>query len=615
MPAQGEPEERTQGVQYRLEGAVITAYRDTPSLYSAASGLTLLDSERIESREVYAPSRIIETVPNINLEGTNKGAFYCPGIRGFGASNNIILIDGVPVNTGFANWGSILSLPSHDIDRIEVLRGSNTIIYGPNAMGGVVNIMTTGPERENRAGGDIRVGSNGFQRMVLDYGFDRGGGDYLITVSHDQENGYLRNTDMEALNLSFKTDRRGEGSRLRIRADYADAEVGVPLDPNAPQRYDYWRNGRSSIAYENQLTARLSLSTHAFVNLERSRLIVYTDTTMAEIEDDFHNSGSTVGAEVTTNALLSQGNLVSVGLEAKKDRLDMAYIGGEQGFSLVGVFVQDVIATSEYLTVNLGGRADRHTISGDVFNYNVGAVVRPSGSTSPSRVPVFRVSYGTTSRFPALRELYMTDPAPGRGDPTLDKEEGRGFEVGLEQCASSSIKARVTYFRTRARELIERDLTVKPWVFANLGSVTMNGIEVELKGEGPRWHGYFLAISTLDARELDTGDDLDFRPGLKISGGMRHGSGPLTGYLTGRYIGSQRYTVKNPQTGEVSTETIADYFLLETRIVLSLATYGKLSFAVSNLLDEDYDVEGHQQATPILPGPGREYVFGYSVDL
>jgi len=558
---------------------------------------------------------MLETVPNITLEGTNKGAFQCPAIRGFTASNNLVLIDGIPMNTGFANWASALSLPSNNIDHIEVLRGPNTTVYGPNSMGGVINIITREPGKENPAHGDLRFGTHGLQRTLVSYGGKGPGIGYLLSVSRDDDDGYLPNTDMGSMHYSLRTDANVNGSELGLRTEYVDAHVGVPIDPNAPQRFDYWRNARASLAYRLQFSPGFSISSHAYINHEKSRLLVYSDTTFSAVSQDIHNLGTTIGGEVITNFIPSGGNLLTAGFQARRDQVDMAYVGGRKGSSIVGGFLQDVIDIPGRLTINFGLRADHHSISGNAVNADAGAIIRPFRGTGALPGPVIRASYGTSNRFPSLRELYMTSPAPGRGDSSLSRESSRGLELGVEQAIAGNNVARFTYFRTMAEDLIERDLTVKPWVFASLGAVRMEGIELEVERPADRLPGYFLALSTLNAREISSGEELDFRPSLRINMGIDESIGRLRLYATGRYTGIQRYKRKDPETGDTIREGVPDYFLLETRFVYDLSNYGEISLAVDNLLGEDYLVEGHQQATPVLPGRPREFTVGYSIEI
>ena len=143
----------------------------------------------------------------------------------------------------------------------------------------------------------------------------------------------------------------------------------------------------------------------------------------------------------------------------------------------------------------------------------------------------------------------------------------------------------------------------------------MEGMELEIERTAGRWPGYYLSLSTLSAREVDTGEDLDFRPSLRLSVGLDQAAGPLRAYLTCRYTGTQHYKRKDQETGETVRETVPDYLLLESRLAVDLSGYGEFSFAIDNLLNEEYLVEGHQQATPVLPGRGREFTIGYSMQI
>ncbi|MFQ6093161.1 MAG: TonB-dependent receptor plug domain-containing protein [bacterium] len=584
-----------------LEEIVVTATRELPSLYHSPASVSVITADLIDARNVYTVGQMVNTAPNMRLEGTTKGAFKCPCIRGFGASNNIVLLDGIPMNTGFANWGNITSLPANDIRRIEIVRGSNSIVYGPNALGGVINIISRKGEGRLSPKGLIRWGSNNFQKYLASLGGGRERVDCLFTLSRDRSDGYLPNTDYEALNFSTNLGYRVGRTNLRFNGGYIDAEAGVPIDPKAPQRIEPWRGWRGSLALQSRLSPRWHLSANSYVNREKYTIRVYTDTTFAAVKKELPNRGVTYGGEVVNNFALAPNHLLTSGLQVKSDDVDFAYVGGQRQARIYSGFLQHISTYREKVTLNLGLRADGHSSAGSTVNYNLGLVLRPR------RLTKLRLSYGTASRFPAIRELYMVAPAPGRGDIDLKTEESITFEAGLELLVAPLTEAKLTYFRTEAENLIERDLAQKPWVFANISSALMEGVELELSREAlGRW-GYFLNFSSLKAKNTQTDETLNFRPRYQASGGLRYRTGGWDFNLTERYVGRQQYTQLDAR------QTLDGYLVTEVKFNYTLGSYGQLSMAVDTLFDKGYDLEGHQQARPTTPGPSRNYTVGYSV--
>jgi len=565
--------------------------------------MSTITPDLISSRNVYSPVQMMNILPNINVERTTKGAFQCISIRGFSASNNLVLIDGIPINTGFANWGNILSFPMNDIKKIEVIKGSNSIIYGPNALGGVINIITEKGEGKPSLSGEMKIGNYNFERYRASF---EGGGNfnYSINISKNKDGGYLPNTDFTAKHLSAKIGFSLKNSIIHLNTGYIDANSGIPIDPNTPQRVDYWRGLRGSISLETTFPSLGSISFKAYSNSENYKILIYEDTTFTAIKKDLLNRGKTYGGEILGNFLISS-SLLTAGIQAKVDNVDFAYVGGKRKASVYGGFLQDLITYRNILAFNMGVRADYHSISGDQFNYSFGFVLYPSN------ISTVRFSFGTASRFPAIRELYMTSPAPGRGNINLKTERCFSFEGGLDLFLGIGDLS-FSYFHTEARNLIERDLTQSPWVFANINSVRMQGVEVEFTKD---LYGFkfFFNFSYLEAMELDGKRILNFRPKYKANMGINYSLWKLNFSIVERYTGKQFYTVKDPSTGERVEKTIDDYLLTEIKVILNYPSFGKLSLSVDNLFNEKYEIEAHQQALPVIPGEPRRFTFGFEI--
>lgn len=583
---------------YLMPEIVVTATRELRSINLSPASVSLVDSSTINMRNVYAVASMIQTVPNLVLEGTLMGAFQAPSIRGFSAADNLVLWDGVPMNTGFANWGNIVSIPLSNLRKIEVIRGSNAIHYGPNALGGVINILSGGEDRSRLRLG-VRRGSFGFERYEGMFRGEYRELCYSLSASKDLKKGYLKNTDFDGLNLFSKMCL----NNFKTSFAYTDAAMGIPVNPSSPQRFDYWRNGRGSISYQGEFLTRFYLSFLAYANIENSRLLVYTDTSFTKVKDNFKNHSLTQGGELILNSSV-KSVYFSLGLQAKSDVVDMAYIGGKHSTTIYGAFLNGQKNLSQFLTLHLGLRRDRRSLSGEAWNYNMGLIGQWNHQLR------LRLLYGTTSRFPALRELFLQSPSPGRGNENLASERGRTLEGGIDLTFFRGLKAIFSAFYTEADNLIDRDLSVKPWVFENIRSARMKGLEGEISLESKGVDG-FLNLSTLNALDLSTQEPLNFRPRYQIAVGVRTDFFGFSLSFTGRRLGKQRYIEYT--YGGSGVKHIPSYSLLDAKITYTHRLLGELFLAFDNLFDTDYLLEGHQQATPVLPGQPRSFTLGYSI--
>jgi outer membrane cobalamin receptor len=588
---------------YVLEEVIVKADRRL-TLSLSPLDVSLLTEREINWRNVYTPTEMLEIAPNTSVERTTKGAFKCIALRGFSASDNLVLYDGIPMNTGFANWANLMSFPANEIGRIEVVQGPNSIVYGPNAIGGVINLLSKKETGGFSLDGQIRSGDRGFRRYMASFSGGKKA-NYRLSVSRDESDGYLPNTDYRGMNIGGELSFRFKGYNLRFNGGFLDFDAGVPIDPKAPQRIEDWRGRRGSFVMEGNPYAFWTTSIKAYANFESYRIKIFKDTTFSELKKDLLNDGKTLGGEFLNNFLISTDKLLSLGIQWERHLVDFAYVGGRREINLYGAFLQGVFTGIRDFAVTVGIRGDRHSISGDKADFSLGVTY------TPKRGKKLRFSLGTASRYPAIRELYMTSPAPGRGDSTLQMERSYSVETGFDLSLGGTKWLKVNFFYTRAKNLIERDLSVSPWVFSNIGSARMQGLEVEVSSEGE--FGYFFNLSLLDAKDLNEDKPLNFRPNLRANLGLQYGIAGSKVFLTGRFVGEQHYTAYNPETESSEDRILKDYYLVDLKLTYPLLSMLELSLAVDNLLDRDYYVEGHQQATPIIEGEPRRVTLGIDI--
>lgn len=586
---------------YYLEDIFITASREYFTLRYTASSVTEIDSALLGFRNTRIPASIIDVLPSVRIERTTKGALRAPSIRGHNASEILVMLDGIPMNTGFANWGNVVSFPVSDIKKIEITGGTNTVVYGPNALGGVVNILTNTKSGTNLSG-ELNIGSFNTKRLSASLkGFDH---KFAFNVFKESSDGYMPNTDFNALHLTSTGRFRLGKSDVSLNAGYVDANAGIPIAPNTPQRIDFWRGFRGSIISETKINQRLLISLKGYMNTERYRILIFKDTTFNEIKKDLLNDGKTVGAELINNYLFSTKHLLTFGLQGKLDNVDFAYVGGKRNASTFGAFLQDVSVLNKAITFNFGIRSDWHSISGQRTNYNIGTIIK----VTPMLVA--RLNFGTGKRFPAIRELYMTEPAPGRGNTNLKSETSKSIEASISTSETLNHRIRITAFATHVKNLIERDLTKTPWEFANLKEVDLNGLEIEYKGRIMNWAALFLNFSYLKATDLENSERLNFRPKYKANAGLDFNLSKVKLKIMEQYVGEQSYKAKNPNTGQKETKNINPYFLTHLKFNLKVWSGITLMVSIENLTDANYEIEAHQQALPVISGKPRSIEVG-----
>jgi vitamin B12 transporter len=463
---------------------VITATRTPQPIQRAGSAITVITADEIE-RSAVSPTRSVDDlfrrVPGVTLtQAGGPGQAQFVRIRGGDVRHTLVLIDGIrvndPVSTGrefdFAN------LVLADIERIEVLRGPQSALYGSDAMGGVINIITKrgGPPRATLA---IEGGSFGTKeaRGAVSGGNERV--DYSIGFAGLDTDGFsafgyrlprLRYLAPEGFERD-EAQRRGMTGRVGVKlTDDVRVEVGGGTNYN---RADYDAAflpfpDTPSVATSRLHNAYGRLIADTFGGALRNTLTTFANRTEREFRDvTFGPFGSTrrtdfngdrAGAEYQGDLSLGTFGLFTFGARGEREQAESfaetlapfataraRTIDAEQ--TTRSAFALHQITLGERLHLSLGGRVD------DVRDVDRFATWRATAAYEIQETGTkFRTSAGTGGKAPSLFQLY----SPEFGTPTLDSERSIGVDAGVDQAfLDGRIKLSVTVFHNEYTDLID----------------------------------------------------------------------------------------------------------------------------------------------------------------
>ena len=469
-----------------LPDVVVTATRNPQPIQRAGSAISVITAEEIE-RSTISPTRsladILRRVPGVTLTQTGgPGQAQFVRIRGGDVRHTLVLIDGIrindPLSTGrefdFAN------LVPADIERIEVLRGPQSALYGSDAMGGVINIITKRGRGAPKAtlaveGGsfntkDVRGGvSGGNDRVDYSFGFSgldtSGFSAYGYRIPRLQRlagpSGFERD-GAERLGLTGRVgvkladDARFEfgGGTNYNRADYDAAFLPFPDTPSVATSRLHNVYGRF-IADTFGGALRNTVTTFANRTERRFRSVTLgsfggTDRT------DF--IGDRMGSEYQGDLSLGSFGLLTVGAKAEREEADSfaqrlaptlssrdRTIDAAQ--TTRSAFALHQLTVGERLHLSLGGRVD------DVVDVDRFPTWRATAAYEiPETETKFRASAGTGGKAASLFQLY----SPEFGTRRLDSETSFGFDAGVDQgLFDGRIKLSATVFQNRYKDLID----------------------------------------------------------------------------------------------------------------------------------------------------------------
>ena len=473
-----------------LNPVVVTATRIPIVSDVIPSAVTVLRGADLAAQGIRTVADALRTVPGATVVETGSfGGQTTLFMRGGESDYVKVLLDGVPLNQ--AGGGiDLANLTTDNVDRIEIVRGPVSVLYGSDAMTGVVQIFTRSG-RAARAGVDLRSGTYG----TNDGGIDVAGSGrwlhYSARLSRFADDGlYSYNNQYRNAVASARLDVTPDArSSVSVSYRYGDALYhfptngqGAPVDSN--QRSGE-RGPTLSLAAHRALSRALEAG--VLTTLREARL-TFNDEPDSPGEDGTYWSHDYVRRS-TTSALLTwrphERASLTGGLEYEDQRQrgtsDFSASFGDFPDSIrvlrsnVGYFGEAVLGNAQPVAITLGGRVDDNSQFGSFGTYRVGFVYRPREETR------LRLSFGTGFKEPTFFENFAHGFV--QGNRNLDPERSRSWEVGLDRTlAGGRIAIAATYFDQRFRDLIEFTFTPPPGEpnYFNVAGARANGVETAL---------------------------------------------------------------------------------------------------------------------------------------
>lgn len=497
-----------------LPDVVVTATRTAQPLATSLATVTVISREEIQRSQAADVITILRGVAGVEISqngGMGKaGALF---LRGSNSTQVLVLLDGVRINSATLGTASLESLMLDQIERIEVVRGNVSSLYGSEAIGGVVQIFTRhalGEPAFNVSGG---MGSQGTRRASAGFSGVADKTDFALQVSDYRTDGVSAMNP--ALMPAANPDRDGyKNTSVSARAGYAFSaahRVSASLfDSAGKNQYDSAFGLATDVNTNTANIRKLSLVTDNQISD-----VWHSHLQLAQGVDDYQDSlngrPTAFGSHYkTTQSQLVWQNTVQLaaagqalfGLENLDQRvscdLNPAYSpNSRQIQSLFAGYTGNYAA--HQLQVNL--RQDRNSQYGNVntgllgYGYALDASWRATAGVS------------TAFRAPTFNELYY----PGFGDATLKPERSRNVELGVHYAADGQ-QVDAVYFDNRTRDLIAYGALPAPKFFgpANINQARSDGAEVSYAGQFGAT-GVKAALTLQNPRNAITGQALDRR--------------------------------------------------------------------------------------------------------
>ena len=589
------PAVNAEDASVQLKEVVVTATKTEKEPQDLTQTVTVITASDIQKSGATTAAEVIERTAGSDVKNYGStGSLSSINLRGANAEQVLVLLDGRRLNSASAGGFDMadLAVPLEQIDRIEIVRGPSSALYGADAVGGVVNIITKKPSGAlTTAIGE--AGSHGFESYMLSNSNKLDKLYYTLSAGKEKYDGFRANSDLDQWTAGAKVGYDlSPDSNLEFATDYLAKEIGVPgsLDFPSPLARQWDRTTGSSLTYRTRFSKELDLRLSAYQNRER---ITYLNPDPIFPVDSKHTSTST-GAEAQTNWLANSKNLLTFGVDARQDHVNSTD-AGEHTASLWAAYLQDEISLGEPLIVVIGGRNDHHSVYGNKFSPKASARYLFSSTGT-----IIRASAGQAFRAPTLNELFWAFDGFEQGNPNLKPETSKEYEAGIEQPVGKGNSVRFTYFERKVDDLIQwlpQDPTniFSPYKPINIGKARITGSETEVTlvpFEPLTW-----AINYTYTKAVDEGTGLYVYnvPAEQVKSYVNLTLPTKTNlYIEGRYVKNySQPALPNPSLHY----TVVDAKILQT-VKLSEKMACDVFFGVKNLFNRQYQVIAGYPAAP-----------------
>lgn len=596
-----------------LDPVVVTATRQSQRANEAIADVTIIDRQDIENAgpattlaELLGRSTGIE-FGRSGGHGADESIF----IRGTNSGHALILLDGIRVNSATTGATAIQMIPLAQIERIEVLRGPASALYGSDAIGGVIQIFTKSGSDAPRLAVQAGAGSASTYETSLAHANQIGNFSYGIKASLNRTQGI--NAIESPSYPGYNVDKDGyRNTNLNLNGSYrfnAGTEVGAGFfNSQTVSRYDAYQwdpnifatvNGNRNYEMKHRTAGAYAFATFAPTSIWKSNLRIAQGIDRAESPESV--IGDPVSLFKTTQNQYTWQNDIALrlgSLLAGVERLEQE-VSSTKDFAVKSRSINSALlgwnASINAHAIQLNVRSDDNSQFGQHQTWLAGYGYRIT--------PAWRISgsVGTAFKAPTMNDLYFpTTPGVGGGNANLLPEESRNGEVSLRYQQGVN-QARITYFHNKIRNLIE--WTTDPNTFystpTNVGEARIEGIELSAGTAIGNW--LLNANATLqDPKDMDTGEQLRRRAKAFGNVSATYVAGPFKGGIEWKMVGT-RYDDPHWQT-RMNQVRMGSYALTNLFGEYTVAKDWSLFARIDNLFDKDYDIARSKSVIYGTPG-------------
>ena len=581
-----------------LDKVVVTASRVEQTYKSSTRNMSIVSAEDITSSGVFEITEAFDVLPAVDvLEYGSLGSSRSVHIRGASSSQTLTLIDGRPINTSRDGAADFDQIPIANIDRIEILRGPASSIYGSNAIGGVINIITKTGRSRQKTQILRKFGSFYTNHLALTHGDENKGFDYFISYDYLSSDGHRDNSDY----LSYNTNTRigyqlNEENHIGLACGYQDIESGAPGKVTSVDSDDREETFKKyiDITYDGSITEDKDLLIKLFHNFDR---LEFTET-VTPLDKDTHQN-KVYGVDAQISQVFFDIFRTSVGLSGQEHRFNSSN-SDKHTYNLKALYFETEVTPVDNGSLKIGARWDDYSNFGDKinpsasFNFWVFDTIKFHGLAAKSfRAPTFNDLYSPQKDYGGWGAV---------GNADLGPEKAVSYEAGLAGYFADSFKTDITFFKTNVDGLLEWTTEDNYWwAPENVNSAERKGVEVEAEFVLKKKLKANFSYTYLEAENKDTKKWMIGRPRNLYKLRLAYSPDPQWELGLNATYKTKRYSNKP------NTHFLEHYFVMNSNLSYRMNDYVQILLEAKNIFDRKY------QEQMDYPLPGRSFYGGAKV--
>lgn len=600
----------TSSIQHEI---VVTATRLETPAREIASSVTVLTREKLEQSKKATVIEVLQEVLGVSIiQNGPPGAAASVFIRGANSEHTLILMDGVELNDPISPSRSfdLAHLTLDNVERIEILRGPQSTLYGSDALGGVVNIITKKGQGKPKFSLSSVAGSYGTiissagingstERMQYSFGTSYFRSDGFSAAStnyegNEEKDGYRNLTIWGRLGfrLSDNLDVDLILRTLNTQIDIDNAGGAQGDDPNNVQDYNalFIKAEIRNLMLNNRWELKLGLS---LVDYDRQHENPTDEAHLLDSDNGFFKS-KLFKIDWQNNFFLHETNTFTLGIDYQREQGESEYnsdgiwgpfssIFPSRRAHVTGFYLQDQIRLANQFFATVGLRLDDHSQFGSALTYRFAPAFFIEATQTK-----FSATYGTAFKSPSLYQLYAPGTLLGPiGNAELNPEKSIGWDIGVEQqLLGGKVLLAVTYFYNDYKDLINFDFLQG---YMNIGKAESKGTEILIQARPFDDMSFNATYTRTEAKDKDTGADLLRRPKQEFSASLNYNFQKKANInLTFIRIGEQ--DDMDFSTWPSTRLTLPSYSLLNAAVSFNFTSNFQIFFRMDNIFNEEYEM-------------------------